>query len=188
MDAGLGTQPTVCVITAHAHRRSLDTRHFAVALVDDLGLDAVCVRPLQVHSQQHRSPVLSLGAAGAGLDVEEGTVRIHLAGKHALEFQALDLPSELCDVGFDLGGRAGVGLRLRELQQFCAIAQTARQLIQSIDDGVELSALPAKFLRPCWIVPDRGLLEFTSYFLSTFLLVVVIKDTSSRNRCAPRDL
>jgi len=66
--------------------------------------------------------------------------------------------------------------------------QAARQLIERGDDCIEFGALPAELLCPLGIVPDRGLLEFASYFLKAFLLVVVIKDTSSRNRCAPRDL
>jgi hypothetical protein len=43
-------------------------------------------------------------------------------------------------------------------------------------------------LRPVRIVPDAGLLELAGYFLETFVFVIVIKDTSSRSRCAPRDL
>jgi hypothetical protein len=32
------------------------------------------------------------------------------------------------------------------------------------------------------------LLELALYFLQTLVFVVVIKDTSSKSRCAPRDL
>ena len=49
------------------------------------------VAPAQVHAHQHLRPVLRLGAAGAGLDIQEGAVRIHLAGKHALKFELLEV-------------------------------------------------------------------------------------------------
>ena len=48
--------------------------------------------------------------------------------------------------------------------------------------------VPAELLRPFRVVPDARLLELPNYFLQTLLLVVVIKDTSSKSRCAPRDL
>jgi hypothetical protein len=53
---------------------------------------------------------------------------------------------------------------------------------------LELGALLAELLRPIRVVPDARLFEFADYFLQTLVLVVVIKDTSSKSRCAPRDL
>jgi hypothetical protein len=62
------------------------------------------------------------------------------------------------------------------------------EAIEVLDHLFELGALAAEFLSPVRVVPDTGLLQFARYFLKTFVLVVVIKDTSSRSRCAPRDL
>jgi len=53
---------------------------------------------------------------------------------------------------------------------------------------VELGALLAEFLRAFRVVPDAGLFEFALYFLQAFVFIVVIKDTSSKSRYAPRDL
>jgi hypothetical protein len=115
-------------------------------------------------------------------------VRVHLAGKHALEFEALDFLSEPLGVAFDFVDRARVALGLGEFQKFRTVAQAAVELIESADDLFELGAFLAEFLSPLRVVPDLGLLEFPRYFLKALVLVVVIKDTSSRNRCAPRDL
>jgi hypothetical protein len=52
----------------------------------------------------------------------------------------------------------------------------------------ELGAFLAELLSSIRIVPDAGLLELAGYFLEALVLVVVIKDTSSKSRCAPRDL
>jgi hypothetical protein len=75
-----------------------------------------------------------------------------------------------------------------ELQQLARVSQAALEPIQAADSAVELGALFAEFLRPLRLVPNPRLLEFAGYFLEAFVLVVVIKDTSSRNRYAPRDL
>jgi hypothetical protein len=61
-------------------------------------------------------------------------------------------------------------------------------MIETVDHPFELRALLAKLLRALRVVPDARLLELARYFLETFVLVVVIKDTSSRTLCAPRDL
>jgi len=53
---------------------------------------------------------------------------------------------------------------------------------------LQLGALLAEILGAVGIVPNAGLFEFARYFLKALVLIVVIKDTSSRNRCAPRDL
>jgi hypothetical protein len=61
--------------------------------LDELGLEPVALAPAQVHALQHLGPVLGLGAAGAGLDVEEGRGRVHLAAEHALELERSPQPT-----------------------------------------------------------------------------------------------
>jgi len=61
-------------------------------------------------------------------------------------------------------------------------------MIQAADNLLEFCALLPQLLGTIGVVPDPGLLEFARYFLKSFVLVIVIKDTSSRNRCVPRDL
>ena len=61
-------------------------------------------------------------------------------------------------------------------------------MIQAVDDLLELGALLAELLSAVGFVPDPRLLEFARYFLKPLVLIVVIKDTSSRSRCVPRDL
>jgi hypothetical protein len=53
---------------------------------------------------------------------------------------------------------------------------------------LELGTLLSELLRAIRVVPNAGLLELALYLLQTLVLVVVIKDTSSKSRCAPRDL
>jgi hypothetical protein len=67
-------------------------------------------------------------------------------------------------------------------------AVAALETIQTADHRFELGALLAEFLGAIRYVPDAGLLEFPLYFLQPLVFVVVIKDTSSKSRCAPRDL
>ncbi len=66
------------------------------------------------------------------------------------------------------------------LQELARIAQAARQAVETVDHLFEPGAFLAEILRAFRVVPDAGLLELANYFLQPFVLVVVIKDTSSR--------
>jgi hypothetical protein len=115
-------------------------------------------------------------------------VRVHLAGKHALKLESLDFGDEAADVALYFIRSRRIGLRGGHLQKLAGIGETARQVIEAVNDLFELGALFAEFLRAFGVVPDPGLLELASYFLQALALIVVIKDTSSRTLCAPRDL
>jgi hypothetical protein len=62
------------------------------------------------------------------------------------------------------------------------------QAIQTADDLFELGAFLPEFLRAVRIAPNAGLFQLALYFLKPLVFIVVIKDTSSKSRCAPRDL
>ncbi len=116
MHAGLGAQPAVGVVALDLDGGALHARDFARLRVDDFGVEAARRGPLQIHAQQHLRPVLRLGAAGAGLDVEEGVVRVHLAAEHALELELAHVGFELAGVALDFGGHAFVVLALGEIE------------------------------------------------------------------------
>jgi len=105
-----------------------------------------------------------------------------------LELQAFHFRGESSGVPFDFVGRPGIGLVGRDLQQLSRVAQPPADPVQTLNDALQLRSLPSQFLGAVSIVPDAGLFEFPGYFLKPFVLVFVIKDTSSRNRCVPRDL
>jgi hypothetical protein len=115
-------------------------------------------------------------------------VRIHLAGEHALEFELFHLEGQEVDVGLDFPGGRGIRLLGGQLQQFRRVAQRAGEAVEAADDLLELGAFLPQFLRAVRIAPDAGLFELALYFLQAFVFVVVIKDTPSKSRCAPRDL
>jgi hypothetical protein len=115
-------------------------------------------------------------------------VRIHLAGEHALEFQLLDFEGQSLGVGLDSLDGVRIRLGRGQIQQLGGIGQGAFEPIESADDLLELGSLLSQFLRAVRDVPNTGLLELALYFLQPLVLIVVIKDTSSKSRCALRDL
>jgi len=176
------------MIARHADGRALDSGDFAVALIDDFGLDAVPVGPLQIHPQQHRGPILRLGAARSGLNVEKRIVRVHLAGKHALEFQLFDLGGQTIDVRLDFFDCRGIRLGNGQFQEFRGVAQCALQTVEAADDLLELGPLLSQFLGAVPACPRFRVARVLALLPAALVFVVVIKDTSSKSRRAPRDL
>jgi hypothetical protein len=95
VNAGFGAQEAVRVFARHLDRRALDAGDVAVGFFEHFGLEALALAVAQVLAQQHRRPVARLGAAGAGLDVDEAVVRVGRVREHAAEFDVADARASL---------------------------------------------------------------------------------------------
>jgi hypothetical protein len=113
-------------------------------------------------------------------------VRVHGAGEHALELEALDLALELAGVALDLGDRAGVALVLGKLEQLERAGDAAPDAVEALGDGGELGALAAEGLGAVRVVPDLRVFELPAYLGKPLALALVLKDTPLRRRGVPR--
>ena len=95
--ADLGLQQAVGVLAVDFESDGLDARAFALQPVGDHGLEAVALRPAQVHAQQHFGPVLAFGAAGAGMDGHDGAARASFSPESSM---AVSRRSTKLRVGF----------------------------------------------------------------------------------------
>ncbi len=92
MHALLAAQESVGIVALDTDGHRLDAGFVAGEQVDDLRLEALGFGPAQVHAFEHFGPVLSFGAAGAGMDIDQG---IHVVGFAAEEHRHLGLREEL---------------------------------------------------------------------------------------------
>ncbi len=176
--AGLGPQPAVRVVALEFHGGALHARHLAGIRVDHLAREATRGAPAQVHAQEHLRPVLRLGTAGAGLDVEEGAVRVHLATKHALELEAAHVAFEPLGILADVACGGLIALPLGELEE---LGRVGYALGGALDlarrrRSAGRARLPSSCARS-GLRPDRRVLELPPYFLEALLLAVVLKET-----------
>ena len=126
VDAPLGLVGAVGVLALHGHRRRLEARLLARARLDELRLVAAVGRPAQVHPQHHLGPVLGIGAAGAGVDRDDGVARVVLA----VEERVLLQPRELCGDGRELGAQLVLERRV-ELEQLARPPRPRRSAARS---------------------------------------------------------
>jgi hypothetical protein len=159
VDAGLGAEVAVSVVAADLEGRGLDPGNLALGLLEDLDPEAPALGVLDVHPHQHLRPVLGLGAAGAGLDVDEAVRRIERVPEHPPELPLLDLGREAGGVALDRLQRRVVTFVAGELEELLRVAQAPVDGGQAADDGVELLLLLAELLGALRIVPDLGILE-----------------------------
>jgi hypothetical protein len=75
MHAGLGLRPAMGVVAFDEQRARLDAGLFARRLLDHLDVEFVPLAPAH-HAKQHARPILAFGAAGAGMNLDEGVVGV----------------------------------------------------------------------------------------------------------------
>ena len=126
--AALGLNEAVDVRPLHGEGGALEAGLVALLLVVDLHLEAAALEPAQVHAQQHLRPVLALGAAGAGVDGDDGAALVVLAAEETRLFAALQVLLEGGDAGHEL---------LEELVVDGVAAQLlTQQLLGALEIGV----------------------------------------------------
>ena len=87
VDAALGGEEAVGVLAAGDEGRRLEPRLLPRRGLLHLDLEAAPLGPAQVHPQQHLGPVLGVGAAGAGVDGDDGVAGVVLAAEQARLFE-----------------------------------------------------------------------------------------------------
>jgi hypothetical protein len=141
---------------------------------------------VQVLAQQHGSPVLGLGAAGAGLDVDEAVQGVGRVGEHAAEFERFQALAQGGAVLLD-GEQGGVVvIRAGQFEQVAGVVQAAFDVGQGVDDGFQGFLFAAQFLGMLRIVPDVRAFQFGVDDEQAFGLGIVVKDTSGAGPGARR--
>ncbi len=113
------------------------------------------VGPAAVHAHQHRGPVVGLGAASAGIDLDVAVVAVGFAGQQGLE---LSPPGHLLDPLQLLAGvveRALVALHVGQFGVFQGVLELTLQGLHRLDRTGQAVALAHQGLGVVGPVPQR---------------------------------
>ena len=116
------------------------------------------LRPALVHAEQHLGPVLGVGAAGAGVDLDEAVVRVGLAGQEALGLPARGLGGEGLEVGHGGIGRIRVALGLGQRDQLHRVGDGLLQPAHALHLVGEAPALAHDAAGGLGVGPEGGVL------------------------------
>jgi len=151
----------------------------------DLGLEPLALAPTQVHAQQHLCPVLGLGTAGAGIDADDGMVRVVGTGEHAGELHALHLPGQGRQQFTDLDEGGLVLPFLPQFDQHLQVLELRLGRVPVVDQLGQLGALLQDLLGALVVVPEVRPGNPGLQFADPLTLAVDVKDTSSARRAFP---
>src|SRR6185437_1189657 len=87
VDAALGGEEAIGVLAAGDEGRRLEAGLLPRRGLRHLDVEAAPFGPAEVHAQEDLGPVLGVGAAGAGMDGDDGVARVVLAGEEARLFE-----------------------------------------------------------------------------------------------------
>jgi len=152
----LAAQPAVGVRSAQLDGGVLDARLVAQGAVDHVGLDAVTLRPAQVHALEHLGPVLRLGAAGAGEDLQDGVAVVVGTGEGVLELERIELALQRQEVALQRLGEVRLALVLgfRELDQLQPVVDAALQATPGLEGLLLLGEPPHVGAGGVLVVPE----------------------------------
>jgi hypothetical protein len=172
-------EPAIGVVALDHERGALDPSLLAVGPLDDVDLELPALGPAGIHALEHVGPVLALGAAGPGMDLDEGVEAVRLAGEQGLHLTAGGLLLDGEDLLLALGDGGGIALHLAEFDQRRRVLEVALQLADGLDGFIELLALAHDRLRGLGIVPEVGVLGAGVQLREAFVDCIPVKDASS---------
>src|SRR4051812_2652917 len=183
--AGLGAQQAERVVALDLERGALDPRHVTGGLVLDRVLEALALGVLDVLAHEHAGPVARLGAAGAGLQVQEAVARVRRLVEHAPELEVLHDGLELAGLGLDRLQARLVPVLLAHFVELEVVGQLAVQVLDGQDDAIELLLFLAQLLGLLGVVPDRGVFQRGGDGSQALRFGIEVKDTSGDQPSGP---
>ena len=162
MHAILTFQITESIVAFNINSDSLDTRFITILYVGDRNLIIVRFSITQIHTHQHRSPVLAFGTTCPGIYLEHATHLIRLVTKHVPEFQILHQLQSLgiSRINLFFSDNLFLYIFIRQLQFLCR----SIHLVIKLDPLFQLSYFLHLSLRPFGILPESGILRTQFFF------------------------
>ena len=114
-------------------------------------------RPAGVHPVEHLGPVLGLGAAGARVERQDGTVAVIFPGEEGGHPGLLDLLLQRLEAGFQLLQQLRVVRLLAHLAQGRQVLPLGHQLVLAGDLVLQLLEALLHLLGPLQMVPEAVL-------------------------------
>ena len=156
-----------------------DPGHIARLTVQFGDLVAFFLSPHHIHAQQHFRPVATLGAAGAGVDLEDGAQLVFLAVKGGAEFEVFQ--------GFYRFGKALVDLRFAgfpfavEIEEYLRIFHEGLHFFEARYPVLMALEFLQNSFSALRVIPELGIEGLLFFVFDLEFPVIDVKDTSLRD-------
>ena len=157
MDAVFALQKAVGILALNGDGRRLDARLVAVLIVQDLIGKVMPLRPAGIHPVEHLGPVLGLGAAGAGVEGQNGVVVVIFTGEQRGQPCFLQPALQLGKAGLELLQKFLVIGLLPHLAQGREVLPLCNELLLTADLVLQLLEPLLHLLGALQVVPESVL-------------------------------
>jgi hypothetical protein len=146
------------------------------------GFEALLLGPAEIHAHEHFGPVLGFGAAGAGVDGDDGVEGIGFSGEHGAGLELFGVVAEGGDFAFEVGFEGGVGLAggfafAGELEVGVDVAGSASEFGVKGELLFDALAVAHEGLRELGVGPEGRVGEFLFYGREFGAEACGVKDT-----------
>ena len=157
VDAVLTLQKAIGILALDGDGGGFEASLVPVLIVQGLVLEFMALRPAGIHPIEHGGPVLSLGAARAGMEGDDGVISIVLAGQQGGQPGFLHLLLQLGAAALQLGKQIRVVRLLAHFAQGGHILPLADESVLPVHPVLQLLEPLVHHLRALQIVPEAVL-------------------------------
>ena len=182
----LGAEQAVRSRSPHDERDALQPGLLARGGVDDLGLKALALGPLEVHAHEHLHPVLRLHPALSDRQRDHGVVVGKGVGEQQVELARTQLFGDRGPFLVQLALQ--VRIAARELVELDQVAGALLQPVPGTDLLAELGGLTRHLAGVSRVVPHARLHELGVELVGAFALGWKVKGAPSAARSVPTAL
>ena len=169
VDAVFALQQAVGILALDGNNGRFDTGLVTFLVVQRFPSVAVTLRPAGIHPIEHLAPVLGLGAAGTGVELENNVVCVILTGEQRGHTDLFDLGFQRGELCFQFFQDLFVLRLLAHLAQGGQILPGAHEFLEAVELVLKLLQAGLHLLRALQIVPEAvlsGLILQTGGLLS----------------------
>jgi len=152
MHAGFGRQQTIRIFALDFKSHALDAGFLARLIIDNFGLESSALGPLDVHAQEHLSPILRFRSARPGMNGADRIAGIVFPGQKRLGLRLQDFVLESLEQRPYLSQRRIIFLG--KLKEHASVGNFIFKLFVPFDDPLQAAALLQKSLRRVLIGPE----------------------------------
>ena len=148
----LALEQAVGVGALHHHGSALHAGFVTILVIQHFHRHAVCLCPLVVHTVQHFCPVLCLGAAGTGMEGEDGVAVVVLTVQHGHQLQLVHCLAHSVHSLLGFGDHLRVIFLIQHHQHGLGIIVQALQLFKAAQFALEVAHLIKHFFAQLGII------------------------------------
>jgi len=152
----LALEQAVGVGTLHHHGGALHAGFIAVLIIQNLHGHAVVGSPLIVHAVQHFGPVLCLGAAGTGMEGQDGVAVVVLTVQHGHQLQLIHCLAHSVHRLLCFGDHGGVVFFIQHFQHGLGIIVQALQLFKAAQLALQVAHFIKDLLAQLSVIVKAG--------------------------------